>query len=358
MNLWGQIILNLKLMKMYWLFIFFLVACKSPDVKISNSNPVVQESASLKKINGISLVAAPHPIDSSEFNVLTKVDANYVCLLPFAFVRNGEPKVYYNTGHQWYGESPAGIAACIKMAHQNGLRVMIKPQIWMHNGFTGDLMFRNETDWKKFEQSYTSYIFQLLPLADSLHAEMFCLGNELDSFAMQRKTYWSHLIDTARSMFHGKLIYAENWDCYDRFPLWNKLDYIGTNAYFPLCTSKTPSVDELLKKWKDHFEKLKTYSAKFSKQILFTEYGYRSIDYATKEPWDSYCNSPSNNEAQKNAYEAFYQTFWNEEWCAGGFSWKWIDSNSETDVPIETDYTPQGKPAMDVLKKWYGGNSK
>ncbi|MCY7408816.1 MAG: hypothetical protein LH473_00955 [Chitinophagales bacterium] len=343
---------------MFWLSFLLLIACNSSEVKIYDGNPIVTETAGTKKINGISMIAAPHRIDSSEFSLFRNVNANYVCLLPFAFVRNGEPHVYYNTGHQWWGESPAGIAASIKLAHQNGLQVVIKPQIWMHNGFTGDLMFASDDEWKKFEQSYTNYIFQLLPLADSLHAEMFCLGNELDSFVMQRTAYWSHLIDTARTVFHGKLVYAENWDCYDKFPLWSKLDYIGTNAYFPLSDSKTPTTDELIGKWKIYSEQLQKYSQRFSKPILFTEYGYRSIDFATEEPWDSYHSAASNYEAQKNAYEAFYKTFWNQEWCAGGFSWKWLDSNSSADVPVEIDYTPQGKPAMEVLKKWYGENSK
>ena len=104
--------------------------------------------------------------------------ANYVCLLPFAFVRGDEPLVHHSAHYQWWGESPEGIINCIQLSHAQGLKVMIKPQLWMHEKFTGDISFKEETDWKKFEQSYTDFIFSFLTIADSLHAEMFCLGNE------------------------------------------------------------------------------------------------------------------------------------------------------------------------------------
>ncbi len=69
---------------------------------------------------------------------------------------------------------------------------------------------------------------------------------------------------------------------------------------------------------------------------------------------DSYGDEKVNMIAQKNAYEAFFHTFWNEPWVAGGFFWKWFDANTHSSVPLEKDYSPQEKPAAEVIKKWYG----
>lgn len=342
-------------MKLSLAFLFLLVSCASPTSMPQESAGVATKQFS-GKINGISLTAVPQPIDEKELSRVCNVNANYVCLLPFAFVRSKEPRVYYNSGHQEWGERPEGIADCIRIAHQCKLKVMIKPQLWISHGeYTGYLSFHEESDWKKFESEYTKYIFMLVAVADSSRADMFCLGTELDSFVKQRPAYWSWLIDTIRTVYKGKLTYAENWDCYDRFPFWEKLDFIGINAYFPLSESKTPSVEELNKSWAKYALPMKNFSAQKKKQVLFTEFGYRSIDWCTRKPWDSYSEALPNGAAQMNAYTALFESFWNEPWFAGGFSWKWFDSNSRGDVPMETEYTPQGKPAMQVIEKWYGG---
>jgi len=332
-----------------------ITGCASPASAPVESTGIILGISS-PKINGISMAASSHQMEGSEFDSMTNVNANYICLLPFAFVPGDKPVVYYKSGHQWWGESTEGIAACISMAHERGMRVMIKPQLWISHGeYSGFLSYRNEQDWQQFERDYTSYIFALLTVADSFHAEMFCIGTELDSFVSQRPAYWSWLIDTARKVYDGKLTYAENWDCYDRFPFWKKLDYIGINAYFPLSESMTPTVNELRKSWDKHAVSLKRLSDQEKKQVLFTEYGYRSINACASKPWDSYCEALPNTTAQVNAYTALFETFWNQPWFAGGFSWKWFDTKSEGDVPMNTEYTPQGKPAMEVIRQWYNG---
>lgn len=323
--------------------VYDLSKAKSTDHHVSGS-----------KIKGVSLVASSAPITDYEFRQLGALHANFVCLLPYAFVKQGNPQVFYNTGHQWWGERPEGISTCISIAHSHNLQVMVKPQLWISNGmFTGKLSFDSEEEWTLFEESYSAYIFQLLELADSLDAAYFCIGTELELFVQNRKQYWSRLIDSARKIYDGKITYAENWDTYQNFPYWEKLDALGVNAYFPLSEAMTPSVGDLLKHWNPHYANMKAFSEKKGKPILFTEYGYRSIDFATRRPWESYTNGDANMQVQQNAYEALFQKFWNEPWIAGGFCWKWFDHQTPPDVPALIDFTPQNKPAQDVIRQWY-----
>jgi hypothetical protein len=321
------------------------------DAAAESSAPPANEY----RIRGVSLTAAASPMTQEVFDDLTRVGADYVCLLPFAFMRSKEPKIYFNTNRQWWGERLEGVAACIQLAHQAGLRVMVKPQIWMHNSFTGDIRMETEEQWQQLEQNYRAYIFSFLRVADSLHAEIFCLGTELDSFVKLRPRFWSHLIDSAREVYDGKLTYAENWDCYHDFPFWQKLDYIGINAYFPLSHEATPTVSVLEKGWKKFSGEMKALNEKEKRPVLFTEFGYRSVDYCAREPWDAYAGAPKNFTAQQNAYESLFRECWNEPWFDGGFCWKWFDKNTEPDVSHETDYTPQEKPAEEVLRQWYSG---
>ena len=340
-------------------FLFFLLSCaaNSSEQKVLRESVPDFPGVGMKKINGAAIVAASHPLNDSDFMRLSDVSVNFICLLPFAYVRENEPVIHYNSNFQWWGERPEGIAECIKMAHQCNLKVMVKPQLWISHGeYTGQMKFNSEADWKNFEASYTGYIFQLLKVADSMHAEIFCLGTELDYFVRERKGYWSLMIDSARKVYHGQITYAGNWDCYKDFPFWNRLDLIGINAYFPLSDSITPQVSELLQKWQPHFEGMKSFSQKTGKPVFFTEYGYRSIDYATQKPWESYTDGNLNFVAQQNAYEALYEKFWGEPWFSGGFFWKWFDEHTPSDVAMEKEFTPQNNPAMDVVKKWYRQN--
>ena len=105
--------------------------------------------------------------------------------------------------------------------------------------------------------------------------------------------------------------------------------------------------------WQKHKSLLKQLSSKYHKPVLFTEYGYRSIDYALKEPWNSNRNiSDINHNLQVKALESIYEEFWTENWFGGGFLWKWhqsLDSGG-----LENDrFTPQNKPAENTVREYY-----
>ena len=61
-----------------------------------------------------------------------------------------------------------------------------------------------------------------------------------------------------------------------------------------------------------------------------------------------------NELAQMNAIDALHRTFASESWWQGGFLWKWFPDGQGHEGYIERDYTPQGKQASTVLRKWYG----
>ncbi len=100
--------------------------------------------------------------------------------------------------------------------------------------------------------------------------------------------------------------------------------------------------------------KLDQIARKFQKPILFTEYGYRSIDYSTQAPWDSEANGAVNDSLQCRALEALYQTFYPYPWFAGGFLWKWYDSAMLSYHSHTGGYSPQGKPAEKIVSNWFG----
>ncbi|MBQ4820853.1 glycoside hydrolase [Aquimarina sp. MMG016] len=308
------------------------------------------------KINGVSFVGSPKEINNTHVDPVVKVNANWAAVMPFGFVRNLEsPKVTFNIQRQWWGERRDGAKRTIELLNARGIQVMLKPQIWVWRGeFTGNISMNSEENWKVFETSYEAFILQYAELAEEMKVPILCIGTELHTFVQKRSGYWNELIKKIRSIYKGKLTYAENWDQFDRAPFWNQLDYIGIDAYFPVSESKTPSIEEMKLGWQKHKEKMKVLQAKIQKPVLFTEYGYRSVHYTGKEPWDSgKTNGNVDLQAQSNALTALYEEFWNEPWFAGGFLWKWFHNHSEVGGKNNNRFTIQNKPSEKLIKEFY-----
>jgi ppGpp synthetase/RelA/SpoT-type nucleotidyltranferase len=310
----------------------------------------------VEKINGVSFVAAGEAADQSHVDPVVKINANFAAIMPFGFIRNLEhPDIIHNTERQWFGETRAGAKQYIEELRKQNIKIMIKPQIWVSRGeFTGNIKMSSEENWKALEDSYTSFILEYTELAEEVNSEILCIGTELELFVKHRPEYWSNLIKKIKTIYKGKLTYAANWDEFKRTPFWGQLDYIGVDAYFPVSDEQTPTFETCMEGWKTHKSVIKEMSVKHNKPILFTEYGYRSVDYSGKEPWvSSRSMKEVNLQAQINTTKALYETFWTEEWFAGGFIWKWFIAYDKVGGEDNPMFTPQNKPVEETIRTYY-----
>lgn len=311
------------------------------------------------KINGVSFVASGNAVDTTHTKPLVNINANAAAVMPFGFIKDiSHPEIIHSSKRQWFGETKAGVKQYIETLRKDQMSIMIKPQIWIWRGeFTGSLKMNTEADWKLLEESYSSFILDYAVLAEEVKAEIFCIGTELEEFIKNRPNYWHNLIKEIKTVYKGKLTYAANWDEFWRTPFWSELDYIGIDAYFPVSNMQTPTVEDCIKGWKKHKQDLKGFSEKLDRPILFTEYGYRSVDYTGKEPW-KYDRSMTtvNLEAQNNATQALFEAIWKEDWFAGGYLWKWFIDHQNVGGLQDNQFTPQNKPVEAILKAHYGQN--
>lgn len=309
-----------------------------------------------KKINGLSFVASGDRIDATHTKPVIKAQSNYVALMPFGFIKKlSSPVIIHNTKRQWFGETEAGLIQYAKEFRKNNIKIMVKPHIWVWNGeFTGHIEMDSEENWKILEDSYTSFIITYAKSAQKLNAEILCIGTELEKFVLKRPDYWQKLIIEIRKIYKGKLTYAANWDEFKRVPFWGELDFIGVDAYFPLSDKKTPTVADFELGWKPYKDEIIRIQKQFNKPILFTEFGYRSVDFTGKKPWDSNrVEGNINLEAQVNGLQAIHNQFWKEDWFAGGFIWKWFHVHHKVGGKNNNRFTPQNKPAEELIKKLY-----
>ncbi len=314
-------------------------------------------SQSREKINGISFVGSTEKALQEHVNPVLKVNANYAAVMPFGFIRNlQDPNLVFDTDRQWYGETRAGGKQYINILKKNGIKIMLKPQIWVWRGeFTGDIMMQSEEDWKKLERAYYDFAITYAELAEETKAEIYCIGTELEEFVKHRPAFWEKLIVEVRKVYSGKITYASNWDEYPRTPFWDALDYVGVDAYFPLTEEQNPTKENMALGWQKWKTRLGQLSSDTKRPILFTEFGYRSMDYTAKKPWLVDRNEMDVNlQAQADALSVTFDEFWKEDWFSGGLVWKWFIQHEEVGGNKDNRFTPQNKPAEDVIRSHYG----
>lgn len=313
--------------------------------------------SSTEKMHGLTFVAPPEPFSANPMMAVQSVGATWISVIPYAYTRQDVPNVRFSeSGGQWWGERPEGVRETIRLAHEKGIRVMLKPQVYVPYGWTGTLNFKSAEDWGKWESGYERYILRFAALADSSGAELFCIGTEFNQSIQSRPQFWHQLIVKIRAIYRGKLTYSSNWDDWERVPFWGELDYIGLGGYFPLVDAQTPTVEALKTAWMPIKARLETFSKAQKRSVLFTEFGYLSVDGCGWKNWELERGVEEriiNEQAQANCLEALFNTFQPEDWWAGGFLWKWFPNMRGHEGYPERDYTPQGKMGEEVLRKWY-----
>ncbi len=308
-------------------------------------------------VDGITMVAPPKPFSDKALEDFKASEADWVAFVPYGFTQVGSSDVVFDLEWQWWGERSEGIEESIKRAHNAELKVMLKPQVYMHGSWVGNMDFEDESDWLNWEKGYRQYIMNFAQIAAHQDVEMFCIGTEYVKAVKKREKFWRDLIKEVRSIYSGQLVYSSNWDAYQYVPFWDALDYIGISSYFPLTDQVTPTVAELKKVWKPVEKKIRKFSRRQGKPVLFTEYGYLTVDGCAYQSWElekKINDLNTNQTAQANAIDALLSTFYEADYWAGGFLWKWFPDGMGHEGYVDKDYTPQGKKSLDVLRKWYG----
>ena len=320
-------------------------------------NSCAMTSIKKEKINGVSYVASRDSIDQKHIDPILHLNANYAAIMPFGFIRDLQhPEVVFNSERQWFGETLEGVKQYIKTLKKDHIKIMMKPQIWVWRGeFTGLINMKTEEEWLQLESTYSNFILEYAKVAEDTNTEIFCIGTELENFVANRPEFWKQLITKIRSVYKGKLTYAANWNEYTKTSFWDELDYIGIDAYFPLSDKQTPTIQDCKQGWKKYKSEIKSYSEVYNKPILFTEFGYRSVDFTARSPWVSDVDMNGVNlDAQVNATHAIFDEFWNEDWFAGGFIWKWFHAHDKVGGEDDSQFTPQNKPVEETVRKYYG----
>ena len=163
---------------------------------------------------------------------------------------------------------------------------------------------------------------------------------------------WRGLIERVRTVFPGRLTYSANWDHYRETPFWDAVDLAGTTGYHELSATdaSNPTPNQLAAAWAPVVQDLAEFSESVERRVLITEIGYVSQTGAAYHPWDYTTTGPLDLGAQCDLYEAFYRSVNGAEWLGGVVFWTWSGDGGSSDI----GYTPRGKPAEQIVRRWFG----
>jgi hypothetical protein len=245
--------------------------------------------------------------------------------------------------------SDAGLERAIKLAHERGLKVFLKPHVDLPNPGQDSRRNIRPEDPETWFAAYTAFISHYAAMAERLRVEQFAVGTELSSVIYDRPA-WLRVIGAVRAQYHGTVVYAAGSD-YARVPIWDAVDMIGVDAYWTLSKASTTDVQALQAAWKPIRDKLAALSAKYDRKILFTEAGYTSQKGTTTDPSNWRISKTPDQTEQAAAYQALLATFSDQSWWAGVYWWVWSALPHTVAEPL--DFSPRGKTAEWVIRAWW-----
>ncbi len=332
-------------------------------LSLAMGGALAQDAASTTRSpqKGVAWVAG-RSIDAEAISPLVEHHVGWIAQTPFGWqTASDSPDIQLIVeGQVLWGETDEGLRETTQLARARGVQTMLKPHVWVgRDDWRGDIHMATDADWERWFAHYRTFILHYADFAEDNDIPLLCIGTELHQTVLARPQKWFELIAEIRTVYSGELTYAANWDEeFQAVPFWGELDYIGLQGYFPLSDVPEPELEALMAGWQPHLDAIRKVQERVGRPVLFTEIGYRSWQHAGERPWEWPARDDDTGfdaVLQQRLYEAFFRTFWHQDWFAGAYWWKWFPGHSAVGGQGEIGFTPQNKLAAGVMSAWYSG---
>ena len=282
--------------------------------------------------------------------------ANYIVLVIALHQSN-----IYSTDVQKGNETPTDQALQSAAAYIHGKGAHVGFSIH-DNPYDGQWRaFINPSDRTTWFANYGGLVKHYATVAQAAGVEQVVLGTEMTSmtspnFNSTNTANWKNLIQSVRQVYSGILTYSAQhsggMSDLQSIGFWPDLDYIGISAYYGMGNDK--SVDAIKSRWAQwNSTSIQPIANQYGKQVLFTEVGYVSKSNGLGDPGSAYSGSGSYDPTlQANAYQALLEYWQGYSYFAGVSFWDW-SSDPQAGGSGNVDYTPQHKPAEQIMKQYF-----
>jgi hypothetical protein len=224
----------------------------------------------------------------------------------------------------------------------------------------------SSANWADWFQAYKTFITPYATLAQQYNVSLLELGSDLDIAFTTRAADWRALVAAVRKVYSGNVTISATFATVSNITWWDALDYVTGDMYatlgstLPLGTA--PAVDDLVTAWAPVLAQIEAVVNATGKTFLITEVGYQSRSSCHVRPWGTQLHDVNDDSAwledhdpacQANAYEALFRAFSGYSWFAGVYWSLWTTDPTHGGTG-DTSFTPHGKPAEVVLRRWYG----
>jgi hypothetical protein len=284
-----------------------------------------------------------------------RLGATWVSLTPFGRTQNLKPTGIDLTFEAPFVENRANVLASIRQAHAAGLRVLLIPHLWVETGEWRALIDPgDDAAWTRWASAYRAFVLTWAKVAREGEAEMFSLGVELRSWVTSRHfSTMLPIIADVRKIYSGLLTYSANWDDVGDTLIWDRLDLVGINAFYPLAERNGATAEELLRGGRDVANQIEGIAHGLERPILLTEVGYTTRPNVAVRPWewpDDMTNVTVDQGAQAAAYRALLAPLLDSRSVAGFFVWRFYADPDDVSQEAEWGFSPRGKLAELVMR--------
>jgi len=277
-----------------------------------------------------------------QIETLRRLGYDAISLMPFAAQRGFDATELRRLAGAPGSETDLAMLLPAVRAHRLGMRVMLKPHVWVWPG--GDATRIEPANWPAWFASYARVLTHEALLARAMHAEWLCIGTELTR--SESRPEWRPLIARLRALFHGGLTYAANFDAFEKTPFFGELDAIGIDAYFPLSSTPNASDAELHAGARRVVDRIEAVA--HGKPVVLTELGYADEKSPWVEPWREQRGAAAAPAEQARAFAAMLDAVAKSHAIRGFFIWKY---ESDANVRNGSGFHPQGQPAEEVIRQ-------
>ena len=293
--------------------------------------------------------------NSRSFDEAGSIGATWVSLTPFGRVHDLTPEGIDLSFEAPFQDNRAAVLRSIEDAHAHGLKVMLVPHLWVESGEWRALIDPpTDEGWQRWADAYARFLLAWADVAREGHVELLSVGVELRSFVTtKRVSLFLPIIDRVRATYPGLLTYSANWDDAEDTLIWDAVDLVGINAFYPLAERDGAGLEELRAGGRHVAEGLGRFAAGVRKPIVLTEVGYTTRPNPAIHPWewpDSMQNVTVDEAAQAEAYDALLGPMIDADWCAGFFVWRYYADPDDVSQEAAWGFSPRGKLAEVVLR--------
>ncbi|MGP0090658.1 MAG: glycoside hydrolase family 113 [Xanthobacteraceae bacterium] len=299
------------------------------------------------RFDGFNIIAAAkHPFGSPSaaraLMGVKRIGAAAVAVIPFLWQPDRASAKIVRGSDMPDRELRAGIRA----ARGLGLKVLVKPHVWVPESWAGAVEPASEPAWRDWFVRYRGEITRIARIAAEEGADAFAVGTEL--VRTTHRPEWSDVIAAVRAVFPRLLLYvAHNVEEAEAVPFWPDLDMIAVSLYPALGADDDGEGRRAV--MQATAVRLDRLAARFGKPVIVAEVGLRSAKDATEKPWES---AEERSAAPDPELQARVLAEWLEVLdrpaVRGVLVWRWF-TDPDGGGPADTDFTVQGKPAEEVL---------